>query len=301
MRRHFICRVLMVCSVLALSAGIIFVQLVWPHDRACAESAVKQEALSHASMKSQVKSETSIESSSFAHEAPSIIVNTPSPPRAEWSTHEKIAWVVQLVFLLFGYSVAIFGYRLLRRIEQHSEMAQATASAALECAQALGLMRQSHYESERPWLLVSVARRGQSEDEFEIQINNRGRMVAEILRVEERIGVSLNRRQLPNEANFARELPEEKNGQLLLVPGESMKLCTVRARDLRWICKDQEQKNQVEMQIQHLFFYGAVIYRGLMSPRLQQEHRTSWCCHYQQDHARCSLTLERIGEYGFHE
>lgn len=232
---------------------------------------------------------------------PSIVVNTPTPPRAEWSTHEKIAWGAQLVFLLLGYSGLVFGYRILRRIEQHSEMAEDTAAVAVECARTLSAMRQTQYENERPWILVAVARRGQAEDEFDIQLSNRGHMVAEILKTVERVGVSDSRRQIPREANFARELPEEKTGQILLLPGEFMVLCTVRSRDLHWICKDQEQQRQIEMQELNLFFYGSVTYRGLMPYTQQPEHRTSWCGRYLQDDGRCSLAFERVGEYGFHE
>ena len=231
--------------------------------------------------------------------APRIIV-TPAPPAPkDWSLHEKILWAAQVFLAIFGYAGIFLGYRLMRKIEEQTHYVEATATAALDCAHAVKAGVENQYRSERPWLLVSVNRSARSPEEFDVVLSNRGRIAAEILNVQEKIGLSGSSKELPTDPEYARDLPDERSGQMILLPGETMVMLSFQRSDVRWICRNSDQKRQqVEEHILHIFLYGLVTYRCLDANIHDGEHTTSWCCRYMHGETKYDLVLERIDKYG---
>jgi hypothetical protein len=232
---------------------------------------------------------------------PRIVVNAVPPAvKAEWSIHEKILWAATLILTVLGYCGVILGFRTLRQIKRQAEMSEAASTAALECAAAIRAAHERQLRAERPWLLVSVEHSSQSPEEFDILLSNRGRSAAEIISLQECIGLTPQWKQIPSEPQFTTEMPRDNGVRMILLPGEVRVLLSFNRNDIRWICKSEDLQQQVKKLLLHILLYGKVEYRALDNGADRQEHRTAWCCRYVHGETKSELKVVHLEKHSQH-
>ncbi len=215
----------------------------------------------------------------------------------QWPLHEQILWAATLVLVILGYAGILLALRILKQIQSQALLAETTAQASLESAQAAFANTQTVLNAQRPWVLITVGPSPEGPDNFRILATNRGKFPAEIVSTSDRIGIVLNESCLPKQPEYSKKESDSLPVPILMMPGESIPLQTFARADLKWVCRTEESFQRVQQQLDSVFLYGKVVYRNLAASQSMPNYETGWCCRYIHNRAESYVVLAGPAQY----
>ncbi len=234
---------------------------------------------------------------------PHISIATPAPAPAPWPVQDRISWAANLLLLLIAYIGVMLALSALRKIERQTRSAETAAQAAAESAQAAMQFAQNQAkaqaDAERPWILVTAEPEPGIPNGFTVVAGNRGRSPARIISMAEEITLAKDESQLPLEPAFKSETTSPRE-PLILLPGESVNIKSIRRDSVNSICTTPEDLDRVETWESRIYLYGKIVYEGLVPSGNGRSHETSWCCWYIHGHQKSGLVIAGPREYNQH-
>lgn len=238
---------------------------------------------------------------------PRVIVVPPAPVPVQWPWHDRILWAACLVLAIVGYVGLMLARSTLKQIERQTAAVQETAStaaaaanAAAETAQAALLHAQAILNAERPWILVTAEPARGVESSFEITATNRGRSPATITSAFDQVLFAADEAHLPEALELKPAESAARFVPIILLPGESATLKSIRREDVKGLCESEEKFKSVESWEERLFLCGKVAYNDLIAPAGKEAHETRWCCWYIHGKQRSALVPAGPAGYNSH-
>jgi hypothetical protein len=229
-----------------------------------------------------------------------ITVATPAPAPAAWPLQERIAWIANIVLVVFGCVGVYVGLSLLHKIGRQTQYAETAAQAAAYSAQASLLHAQAIVRSERPWILVTVEPSGKVENRFMIVASNRGRGPAKIVSAVDKITTEIDQSSLPPEPDYADAETNESLDAVILLPGESTGIRSFGRDDVRDYCQNEEQFKRVERWEEVILLYGKIVYEDLVDLGNEEPSETAWCCWYIHGRQNSGMVMAGPAAYNRH-
>lgn len=233
---------------------------------------------------------------SSTDQQPHISISVPNAPPAQWSLHERIAWVANIALAIIGYVGIVIAIRALKRIEAQSRSLERLAQTAIESSSTVKLAVQDLVSSRRPWVLMSVTRSLETKDSFSIMATNRGSSPAQITSCPDNVVVIRGATCLPEESERATEESGVLAVPIMLLPGQSNVIQRFGRGDVMWVCKTEESLRHVERFEETIYIYGTVFYKNPAMSNIKQAYETNWCCKY--IHGDCASEIVMGGPFG---
>jgi len=237
------------------------------------------------------------------YQQPHITIATPAPAPAPWPLQDRIAWAANLLLLLIAYVGVLMAVSTLRKIERQTRSTEATAQAAAETAQAaLQFAKdqaQAQAHAERPWILITPEPTPGVPNGFNVVAANRGRSPARIVSMADEITIAKDESQLAAATAFKAGSPASRD-PIILLPGETLGIKSIRREDVNTICTSPEDLRRVEEWEVRIFLLGKIVYEDLTSSGNWQSHETSWCCWYIHGRQKSGLVIAGPREYNQH-
>jgi hypothetical protein len=213
-------------------------------------------------------------------EVPHIAIATPAPAPSPWAWQDRIAWVANIVLVLFGCVGVYIGLSLLTKIDRQTQYAEAAAQAAALSAQAALLHAQSIVRAERPWILVTVEPSGKVENRFMVMATNRGRGPARIISAVDMITTEIDQSALPEDPDYEEAEANLSLAGVILLPGESTGVKSFGRDEVRDFCASEEKLKRVEKWEEVILLYGKIVYEDLVGVSDVEPCETAWCSWY---------------------
>lgn len=208
-----------------------------------------------------------------------IRVVEPAAAPQQWSWHDRVVWAATLILVALGYWILFVQHRMLRRLEEQTHFLQEVAQTAESSAHSVQDVTKLLMYQSRPWMIVSIERLNTAENSFRIVATNRGRCPAEIISLQDRIGVVRSESFLPKEPEYIKEAATPP-AETVIYPNHSIVLQIFKQDDLRWICSTQELFRSVQQGIDKIFLYGRVSYTEKACSTSAAPYETNWCASY---------------------
>jgi hypothetical protein len=229
-----------------------------------------------------------------------ITVATPAPAPAPWPVQDRIAWVANIVLVLFACVGIYIGLSLLKKVDRQTQYAETAAQSAAYSAQAALLHAQAIVRSERPWVLVTVEPSSKAENRFMIVATNRGRGPARIVSAVDRITTEIDQSSLPAEPDYEDAEPNEALDSVILLPGESTGIKSFGRDEVREFCGGEEKYRRVEKWEEVILLYGKIVYEDLVDTGTEEPCETAWCCWYIHGRQNSGMVMAGPPPYNRH-
>jgi hypothetical protein len=231
---------------------------------------------------------------------PRFIFTYPPQPVQPWLLRDRISWGAYLLLALVGYVGIMLALSTLKKIERNTVLAETTAQAALNAAEAALAAAQAIQLSERPWILISVEPSIDKPNSFTVTATNKGRTPATIVAMYEQIGIKTDETHLPAKPEYGEQEGSQPLIPVTLVPGESTPVKAFSRDDVPAISQSDEQLKRIENWDQKIFLHGKILYRDLISPQAGNEHETNWCCWYIHGRQKSGMVIAGPPGYNSH-
>lgn len=195
------------------------------------------------------------------------------------SMRERLELGATLALVLICYAGAVVAVRAFAKLDRRMQANEAAIEALGESSSAILAGLQGQIAADRPWLTIGIDPYAESAGAFRISMTNRGRRAAEVTSIADRVGILKDQSSLPPEPTYTPEGVRDLTFPKMILPGEVVELQTIGRIDFEWICKSAESRRSVEIAREHIFVYGRVTYRDVISGD-SIPHETNWCCKY---------------------
>ena len=213
--------------------------------------------------------------------APLVTYATPPPPApSPWAWQDRIAWIANIVLVIFACIGIYIGVSLLRKIDRQTQYSESAAQAAALSAQAALLHAQSIVRAERPWILVTVEPSGKVENRFMVMATNRGRGPARIISAMDKITTEIDQSSLPEDPDYEDAEGNPSLAGVILLPGESTGIKSFGRDEVRDFCGSDEKLKRVEKWEEVILLYGKIVYEDLVGVSNEEPCETAWCSWY---------------------
>ena len=237
---------------------------------------------------------------------PHITIATPAPAPAPWPLQDRIGWAASLLLTIIAYVGIMLALSALRKIERQTRCAESAAQAAADSAKVALLLAQSQTQqaeaqaqAERPWILITTEPAYGIPNGFTVVATNRGRSPARIVSIADEIAIAADESELPSVPKFTGE-PRPPVVAMILLPGESTGIKSIRRDDVKALCGTEERLRRVEDWKEKIYLHGTVAYRDLRSQDEKQMHETLWCCWYIHGREKNGMVMAGPPEYNRH-
>jgi hypothetical protein len=233
-------------------------------------------------------------------DVPHIAIATPAPAPSPWAWQDRIAWVANIVLVLFGCVGVYVGLSLLTKIDRQTQYAEAAAQAAALSAQAALLHAQSIVRAERPWILVTVEPSGKVENRFMVMATNRGRGPARIISAVDMITTEIDQSALPEDPDYEDAEANLSLAGVILLPGESTGVKSFGRDEVRDFCASDEKLKRVEKWEEVILLYGKIVYEDLVGLSDAEPCETAWCSWYIHGRQNSGMVMAGPMAYNHH-
>jgi hypothetical protein len=232
---------------------------------------------------------------------PLVTYAAPPPPApSSWAWQDRIAWVANIVLVLFGCVGVYIGLSVLMKIDRQTQYAEAAAQAAALSAQAALLHAQSIVRAERPWILVTVEPSGKVENRFMVMATNRGRGPARIISALDKITTEIDQSALPEDPDYEDAEANLSLSGVILLPGESTGVKSFGRDEVRDFCGSDEKLKRVEKWEEVILLYGKIVYEDLVGLSDAEPCETAWCSWYIHGRQNSGMVMAGPMAYNHH-
>jgi hypothetical protein len=232
--------------------------------------------------------------------APQITIATPAPAPAPWAWQDRIAWIANIVLVMFACAGIYIGLSLLRKIDRQTQYSESAAQAAALGAQAALLHAQSIVRAERPWILVTVEPSVKVENRFMVMATNRGRGPARIISAMDKITTEIDQSALPEDPDYEDAEANPSLAGVILLPGESTGIKSFGRDEVRDFCGSEERLRRVEKWEEVILLYGKIVYEDLVGVSDVEPCETAWCSWYIHGRQNSGMVMAGPMAYNHH-
>jgi hypothetical protein len=233
-------------------------------------------------------------------EVPHIAIATPAPAPSPWAWQDRIAWIANIVLVIFACIGIYIGVSLLRKIDRQTQYSESAAQAAALSAQAALLHAQSIVRAERPWILVTVEPSGKVENRFMVMATNRGRGPARIISAVDKITTEIDQSSLPEDPDYEDAEGNPSLAGVILLPGESTGVKSFGRDEVRDFCGSEEKLKRVEKWEEVILLYGKIVYEDLVGVSDIEPCETAWCSWYIHGRQNSGMVMAGPMAYNHH-
>jgi hypothetical protein len=233
--------------------------------------------------------------------APLVTYAAPPPPApSPWAWQDRIAWIANIMLVIFACIGIYIGVSLLRKIDRQTQYSEAAAQAAALSAQAALLHAQSIVRAERPWILVTVEPSGKVENRFMVMATNRGRGPARIISAVDKITTEIDQSALPEDPDYEDAEANPSLAGVILLPGESTGVKSFGRDEVRDFCGSEEKLKRVEKWEEVILLYGKIVYEDLVGVSDAEPCETAWCSWYIHGRQNSGMVMAGPMAYNHH-
>jgi hypothetical protein len=191
----------------------------------------------------------------------------------EWSWHDKVLWVANLILAVVGFVGIVVAWLTLLKIERQTKTGEVAALAAKAGAEAALLNAQAVINAERAWIVIDVE--SPAPNQFNFIATNTGRIPADVKSIWATSIVTKNREKL--------NVPiDEKTGESLINTPPC--LIPPNAKQIVLRCNIDEMDKHgtfgrnltFSRGFAELRFYGRILYSDILQPAESAPYETKW-------------------------
>ena len=223
----------------------------------------------------------------------------PAPP-APWLMRDRIAWSVNIILVLLGYGGILLAMSLLHKMERALRVTETLAESASEQSSLAMQTLQKLQQAERPWLSISIVQQPAAENTFTVLATNCGKSPARLLGCYDAHLFVASEADLPPAAPLPEAPSPDYSRPILLLPGESARLRSLRREQVKEFCGDAEGYRKVLSWESKIYLFGKVVYEEVSGAQNRQPYESSWCCWYIHGERNSGLIFSGPKDYNSH-